>query len=751
MRDWPGIDDSVTDVGNDLSYLENGSHYVKGEMRRRPGLWSRMDLAGLVCSELRAPTNQKYIVHATDDGYLKSVQASDGTTVYTNISGLNAGIRGSMARANDRLYYANDWDAVQTVEGEGTGYEAGMDAPSSFGAVAQANGSNTSTGDHLVRFRWYNSQSLYYSNPSEAQTVTVGSSTEQLTWTIGSGGDIDTDEAPPQADQAIVEMTQVDGTVYYDAAFVNLSASSVVIDMSDTVLAQQTQTANNATTGHAKPPIARWLAEHRSRLFATGASVRTITATFTNASTSVTGSGFNANWAGRLVQAAGDTARYRIASATTTTLTLSEAYAGSTGSKSADVFSRRPDQLYWSEAGRPESWDTTTNARRVFQNEADSPSGIASYLDDLYIFGQNTMRRLVYDVDPGTGKLPHVPTDLGLWNQRCLVTVDGRLYGWGRAGAWVIGGILPRHISRPVDRTVGDDADFIQYEDFHAVFDPDERVIYWFYVPTGQTEPTKAMCLEVDQQKWSIRSFPFAIISSCLASDATEKVRAVVSDTNDNSWFLRRDRFDGVDSQFSAVVVGDTGSTTTVVNVTTTLQTDPTLEGVELYDPVADEARRIVSNTSSAITVSPAFTGAPPAGRELYIGRIQTTITSDWIPFADLTKKVRPSHLMLTCVPQSSQTVKVYIYKDFETNPLVPTSNASDQLPRGCTVGSDHILVDLSESASGSGSVASIPVPANFARVWRYKIVADKPIGTLGILDVRFAATRDDAGETEGE
>ena len=52
MRQWQGIQDNVTDVGDGLTAVENMSFYTNGELGRRLGFGARIANSGLVCGEI---------------------------------------------------------------------------------------------------------------------------------------------------------------------------------------------------------------------------------------------------------------------------------------------------------------------------------------------------------------------------------------------------------------------------------------------------------------------------------------------------------------------------------------------------------------------------------------------------------------------------------------------------------------------------------------------------------------------------
>lgn len=655
-------------------------------------------------------------------------------------SGLDTAYAGCFAKSQGRLYFVNDFNPMQVVErGDAACADAGIDYPTgTLGAPSQTAGLCT-VGVHLVRYRYKNSKSGYLSDPSIAASVTVAS-VATLTFDIGTSGTDIIRSTDARVDLIVIEMTTAGGSEYYQATTVANSATTVAVSVADTSLVLLVTAAFYGDFGHQPPPLCSLIVEHRGRLFTWGATERTATGTFA-ASTTVSGTGFSTEWAGRLLQKSGDTAVYRITASTATAITISETYAGSTGAgQTFTVFSPNPDLLGWSRAGYPESHKPAEWARRVLQNQADKPAGMASFYNDLYLFGQRTQRRLIYTDDPATGRIIHVPTEMGLYNQQCLVEANGKLYGFGRSGAWVIEGLLPKHLSRRIDRTVFEGnttaglaaLDTSKIAQFHGVYEPSERCVYWFYVETGDTYPKTAMVYDVDRDEWLIREYRQAIRASTLAAGGTNAVRALLADENSSSWYLTADRFDGVPSSMtSGVVTCGVGSTTTVLQVNEALGT---LTGAMLYHPTTFEERRITSNTGSAITLASALSGAPSNGTELYVGSIAWKIRTKWESISGLSSKQYP-YVVLQMVPGSSSgKLTLKFYADYATNPSTFTALSGDTFPPGVTWtdGASFATVDL--DGGNSDGVITFPVPVRWSRVISAELSQTKPLGALKVI-----------------
>ncbi len=773
---WQGLRDDISVVSEEgMLTAQNVSFRISGEARRRPGLGTRVDESGVLSTDFQDRINNTYLVFSGSAGTLRSVAVSDATETALKTA-LSTAYRGSFAKSNSRLYFTNDFDPMQVIErGDVACNEAGIAAPTSgtgihtMGTPTTATGL-TQSGTHLLRYRYYNSKSLYVSNPSNYVSVTLtGSSTLTISIGVQTGGLNVIRSTDPKVDQVIIEMTPVDDSTYYRAALVNQTLTGTTVSMLDATLIQQEASSFAGDYGHEQPPLHSMIIEHRGRLFGWGATVRTITGvTVTNASTTVTntGSAFSRKWGGRLLQLSTGTTTYRIVSVATggDSLVISESWTGSTATGATlSVVSAAPDTMSWSRAGFPESWKPSDWARRVLQNQTDVPSGMISTHGGILLSGQRTMRLFDYDADPALARIEQIPTEMGCWNIRCLISCAGKVYGWGRSGVWVIDGLLPIHLSRPVDATIEADYDADQSEEFHGWYDPRERVLWWIYVATGDTAPKSAFFYDLDRQQWGTRTFRQAILASTLVAGSTNNVRALLSDENGYSWYLTADRFDGVPttlvdtgSEYTGVVtVSTTGATATVIPTTEALPTGATdLVGVVLYHPTTSGTALVSSNGANSITLAgTGLASAPTISTELYLGSFEWTMRTKWFDGRGLDTKKRPAYVSVKKVPGTSAgKVKIRIYEDFSTSPMAFSLGSGDSFPDGVTWtdGATFATVDL-DGGSGDG-VAYVPLSANWKRAISVEATSVKPANALKMLQFNLISeSQRSEVATEGE
>lgn len=723
---WKGITDDKTDVGSEQKTVQNASYYVAGELRRRPGIGGRFAQGGIVVTE-----QYPYLIFATSAGALVS---NDGTTATTLQSGYNVVKRPVLQPAFGRTYIINDFNAMLVSDDGVTIRSAGITAPVASPGPPTPGSGVCDVGLHSVRYRWYDSRRMRYSNPSGTipYTCSVQATNGQATYTNLVSSD-------PTVDTIIYEMTPVDSGFYYQVGTTGNTAGTFSISISDADLVNRTSTLLYGDFGHNPPPLASILAEHQGYMFQWGATTRTFTpVTVTSGSPTITGTGFSTQWAGRQVKVTGSTTTYYINSATTTAITLSANYVGSTNAAATiTVTSGSPNLLTWSQPAQPESWDTTELARLIALGSGDQPSALLSLHGDLYLIGQRSMRRMNIDSDgPGAAQIIPVPTTLGAYHPRCVMTDAGNLgFGWGRDGIWLISAMLPEKISEPIIDTINGIADLTKTDERFCVWEPVSAVALFFFVATGDTACKYAAAFSVETKTWQLWKYRQPMTCGC-ATNYTDAERTLLTDENDSSWRIGINVNDGIDN---GTVLAGAGSSTTVVNAT------GAVVGMVVYRPLTAEERRITVAGPTSFTVSTAFATAPATGETLYLGSVPMQIVTEWFIADGLAFKKRPKYLLLSVRPSAVMgTVRVVLYKDFSYTGLIMTDGPDDTWPEGVTpvAGQAYIEVDL-DTAVGSGSTTSgfvaIPITSDWSRAIAAQVTADQPEDVLRFLDLSWS------------
>jgi hypothetical protein len=166
------------------------------------------------------------------------------------------------------------------------------------------------------------------------------------------------------------------------------------------------------------------------------------------------------------------------------------------------------------------------------------------------------------------------------------------------------------------------------------------------------------------------------------------------------------------------------------------------MAGVVAVNPANGETAVIASNTSSTLTLtSPGFTTAPATGLELFCGGIPWEYETKWFTLGG--DDMRPVYLSMHVHPSSATgKCRIYVYKNWSDTPETLTRMAGDVFPDGTTVGdgavtsSTYMTVDL-DGGDGDG-VLMVPLPCEWAKHWKARLVCDRPDGEIRLLDLSF-------------
>jgi hypothetical protein len=680
----------------------------------------------------------------------------------TLLTGLNTTNRACLASINGRVYLANDFDPLKVMTPD-AGYNASIAGPAGSLGAPTATAGNVTNGTHLVRYRYRDSRTGYVSNPSGAVSVTVSGGNGTLTFDVTTDYTASTDSKVTNID---IELTPVNDSTFYRAQTALNTATAIAVSITDANLTQQVNA--DALYGSAETfdldrngvvPTRSVIVAHRNRLFFGVDTPYAITASFSSGSAAVQYVGAPAAWSGRLIQASGDTVNYEISSVASATLTLSAVYAGTTGDKTATVYSKFPNRIGYSALNFPEGTLLGTYERDVLLGRGDRLKAMFSQEDALYLLGLYSTDRLVFNTDPSalTSNLLPVKGNRGAFNQRVLIAAEGRLFSWDRLGMYEAGP-MPRHISNHIDPTLAEICDYTANVKFHGVYDPIERVLAWFFCISGETWPTFAAVVELDSvdtdPRWQFYEYRQGIVSSTIVASSDGQVRGWLGDENGYTWaFSTTNTFDGVYPTNPGVVTVAAGATTTVLPVDEALYTTVTLGGAIAYLPSTGEERVVSTNTASTITLASALANAPADGTEVWLGSFPVEYRTKWWAGQGMQNKKKPSYFYLMLYPGTATgKLQVYFYKDFSSQPYTFPEAATDASYigwDGVTFVGGVLTVDL-DAGSGDGFV-SVNMPSDQWRVMQARVVSTKPDGTLRILDMGFRVLKGEEVEVGNE
>lgn len=383
--------------------------------------------------------------------------------------------------------------------------------------------------------------------------------------------------------------------------------------------------------------------------------------------------------------------------------------------------------LGWSRPGFPEGWDITVYARKLANMEVgDLVVGTASFLGDLYLFNTYGMSRFTYADDPSSGTVLGIPTDQGLWNERCVVGVNNILYGFGPGGVWQIRAMNPEKISVEVDPFLRDFLDSAQAEDFHGWYNQDDRSITWMFTAVGDTEPKRGITYSIATQKWSTRTYLHEVIGAVYAYQKNYLF------ANGYLWRERAGYLDGVPTVTTATA---TSTATTVIATTETMA-----DYIGGHLTFGAETRLITAYGANSLTVGTAFTSIA-VGDVGFVGAAPVTLETNWFADPDLVSLKNPAAILFEFEPaQADRYMTMAVYLDFATAPVAWTRDTSDTPPSGIDyVNGDTVIGIQADGGAGKGYVA-IPLPSSFSRCIKLRLESNEPTTPFGLISMRIAS-----------
>jgi len=383
--------------------------------------------------------------------------------------------------------------------------------------------------------------------------------------------------------------------------------------------------------------------------------------------------------------------------------------------------------LGWSRPGYPESWDITVYARKLAAMETgDTVTGAASFLGDLYLFNPYGMARFTYADDPSWGTVLGIPTDQGLWNQKCIVAVNNVLYGFGPGGVWMIRAMNPEHVSTDVDPFIEGLLDPAQSGDFHGWYNQVDRSITWMFTATGDTEPKRGVTFSIQTNKWSTRTYAHEIIGAVYAYQKNYLA------ANNYLWQERAAYLDGV----SGVVT----ATATVPSTTTVTTTEAMSDYIGGHLAFGAQIRLITGYGANSLTIASAFSPAMAAGDVAFVGAAPITVETDWLADPDLVEVKDPTTLLVEFEPaQSDRVFTVSVYRDFSASPVTWTRDTADTPPSGVEYLNNATTLSIAADGGAGKGFVPMPLQAEWSRCLKIRFVASEPTTPFGLIALRLA------------
>jgi len=683
------------------------------------------------------------------------------TTIKSDLSQTH---RFAFTSIGQRAYLANGWDKMLMWDGHSASAEdAGIPLPPQDWAPSPSAASgNPEAGKHYFQYRYKDSVTGYVSDPSNLISATTTAGNTKLTFAVNTSGtgNINT-SSDGKVDKILLESTLVEGSVFYIATEVDNSAGNAVFNLSDASLSEYV--LPHEDTGNAQPPYFRALVSHKGRLWGLG-SVRHNAGTVAVANGSATVTGTSTLWTeaavGRYFNLPAGSARsYEVLSrASATSITLTENWAGATGSGLDYVItSKAPNLLSCSKALYPESWPVLSFIDTMKEMN-DQATALIPLGNQLLILGTHSIERLTFSLEPfisisgrqPDGQLFPISSTRGSFNPHTVKEVEGKIYGWDKAGIWVFSGGQPQHISRPVDYVLKTALTNYGGKDKspHMSWHGGERKLRFHYGLTSYNI-TDFVELEVDTGQWSTGTHFTSMLCSAEYSDPIHGQTAIYGDSlgymwmpDSNSKAMGVQLVDYADTMAVATVVGTVDAsgppTSTVFTITegsldnfsSIYPADASFTGMggtPCYSVGLDETAIIESNTATVVTLLHGFSTAPAVGSKIYFGTINSSLLSRQFTLDDEWDITEPRYVHLYFNPLSVNSTNT-IFLQLYTNGLAYTGWVTrSENGISFTTGESKIRVLVDLSGTGVEGYRKIPIGSQSSRYLAVRLGTDKP------------------------
>jgi hypothetical protein len=678
-------------------------------------------------------------------GYINRASGTSGQhngAMMAILSGMSPNHKHTYASAEQWMYAANGYDVPHAWNGLlATAPQSGKAAPTSTPALSATSSGSVDTGVHVVQYRYIDTSTGWPSNASAEAQVSTAPNKSINVQVLAS--------ADSRVDKIVLEMTTAGGAAFFKVSEVDNTAGWYNMDISDNALLASTLAYDDL--GHDRPPVGRLQAYHRGRFFIGGREEHAVGLAYsasTGPTITFTGADIRAALADGFFHRTDDAVAYSIATVDSTgdtgQITLDEDYPGSFSSATYRVYPANRNRVDVSKALYPESFPTDSWVR-VLKGTGDTLKAMMPYSTAIAFFGERNMELLEWELDPTDttdARLVPIPGGRGALTQEVVVEQDGVIYSIDRKGVFRWNGGAPQAISQPVQEVI-DAINFENPERFHAHFDPINRQYVVFVVYGNETYPQTALVYNVDDGTWATHFYDRAISASTALPDGQGFERPFTGTVDGATWFGGIGYSDGVfpGTTMKGTVVS--GASTSSVNCSEGgfYVSGQKLAGVSTFWKEGGEYSSITSNTTSGLTLSPAFTSAPSSGDTIFLGRIWAVHKSKQFRVGGPLEDQKGFKLALDFTPlTSAASLIVKIYKD---GSAVASTWSANSLTDGVTFqASDEILVDLTNA---DGHV-EIPLEWNWQKSVTFEFIIDQANIPFELIRYHLIADVEDGG-----
>jgi len=434
------------------------------------------------------------------------------------------------------------------------------------------------------------------------------------------------------------------------------------------------------------PENKSFIAHHLGRMFTYGVENYSEGAVaVTNGSTTVTG--LSTEWgqltfAGRFFRVIGDTKTYTIASiASTTSITLSEAYTGSTDPYALYIIHTGDDErasFYFSEAQEPEAFPIANRLALAEDPGAGEATGLLPLRSWIHFLKENRTLRFSFVNEPLFDGFSVQASKRGCVNDRCHVTVEETAYMMDYVGFHAFMGNDDQDISTPGVKELFRNNTNGQYRInwgprryFHSVYDPGESIIRWYVTLSGHYTPYHAVAYQHRMKRWWIEEYPFPISASVLGR-MNGRPQVFLATSGNRVLALNQSTLDGLDPNSGTVSGTVTSSGVNwIVDSTATFPTSNTAGNCVCITggKGKGQRRQITSISSTKINVAEPWMDRPDTTSTYQIGGIQWKWRTGWLRWAEDDYLAMRSFSVQFRPTSTSAEMHMRLYRDLANTP----------------------------------------------------------------------------------
>ena len=321
-------------------------------------------------------------------------------------------------------------------------------------------------------------------------------------------------------------------TFYVDVDTTDLSSSTFASTQIDSLLQAGIavpildSTGNLFANRNDKPlTFFKCVSSQLGLMFMTGLveyNIGNVITTFGSLTIAGVGTLWKATMAGYFIYVDGASGTYQIASVdeTTQTVTLTTPYVDQPDNFA--FYSIAPPTAYrrilaFSVAGYPQSWPPFNQIS--LQETGDEITGLMQQSSYLYILEREHIHKFTFAQSPLIDGAIFMVATRGCVNNRCWVQVDNVVYMLDELGVFKFSGNgETESVSEQINTVFRSDPEDVDTridwrwrEYFHAVNDPQRKVIRWFVSLDGSRYPRHALAFHYPSGRWWIEEYPLAI------------------------------------------------------------------------------------------------------------------------------------------------------------------------------------------------------------------------------------------------